>query len=251
MSEKIWYLKRCPLFERLAPEEAQRLDVRSLARSFRKKEIVYFPDEPGESVLVLARGRVKINAVSPDGRETIFAFIESGELFGELAILDGEPRNEFAEAVEESLVMAVPREELLWLMQRRPDVALHVSKLLGFRVRRIENRLRNLLFRSTRERAVSLLLELLASHGRMDGARWEIRLRLSHHEFANLIGSTRETVTATLGQLQREGLIEIRRRRIAVLDRQRLNAEAAGETIASAARSSTRSAPNNPSRVTR
>jgi CRP-like cAMP-binding protein len=250
MSEKIWYLKRCPLFERLTPEEAQRLDVRSLARNFRKKEIVYFPDDPGESVLVLARGRVKINAVSPDGRETIFAFIESGELFGELAILDGEPRNEFAEAVEESLVMAVPRDELLWLMQRRPDVALHVSKLLGFRVRRIENRLRNLLFRSTRERVVSLLLELLASHGRLDGTRWEIRLRLSHQEFANLIGSTRETVTATLGHLQREGLIEIRRRRIAVLNRQRLNAESAGEALASTARSSTRSAPN-PSRVTR
>src|SRR5215471_18528254 len=151
MSEKIWYLKRCPLFERLTPAEAQRLDSRALARSFHAKEMIWFPDEPGESVLVLARGRVKIKAVTPDGRETIFAFIEPGELFGELAILDGESRQDYAESVEDSLVLAVPRTELLWLMERRPDVALHVTKLLGFRLRRIENRLRNLLFRSTRE----------------------------------------------------------------------------------------------------
>jgi CRP-like cAMP-binding protein len=232
MSEKIWYLKRCPLFERLTPAEAQRLDARALARSFRAKDMIWFPDEPGESVLVLARGRVKIKAVTPDGRETIFAFIEPGELFGELAILDGESRQDYAEAVEDSLVLAVPRTELLWLMERRPDVALHVTKLLGFRLRRIENRLRNLLFRSTRERALSLLLELVESHGRLVGDRWEIRLRLSHQDFANLIGSTRETVTMTLGQLQREGLIEIRRKLIAVVERERLAAEAAGDQTA-------------------
>jgi CRP/FNR family cyclic AMP-dependent transcriptional regulator len=231
MSETIWHLKRCPLFERLTPPEAQRLEARSRARAFLRKEMVYFPDEPGRSVLVLARGRVKIKAVTPDGRETIFAFVEPGELFGELAILDGEPRNEYAEAVEDSLTLAVPREEILWLMERRPDVALHVTKLLGFRVRRVENRLRNLLFRSTRERAVGLLIELLESHGRPAGGGWEIRLRLSHQEFANLIGSTRETVTVTLGQLQREGLIAISRKRITVLHRARLR-EADGNTVA-------------------
>ena len=229
MNEKIWYLKRCPLFERLMPDEHVRLERTSLARTFRKREIVYFPHDPGESVLVMARGRIKIKAVSSEGRETIFAFMEPGEVFGELAIVDGAPRNEYAEAVEESLVLALPREELLWLMQRRPDVALHVTKLLGFRLRRIENRLKNLLFRSTRERAVALLVELLDSHGRLTGDRWEIRLRLSHQELASLIGSTRETVTATLGQLQREGLIEIFRRRIAVLNPDRLRAEMKGE----------------------
>jgi CRP-like cAMP-binding protein len=107
-----------------------------------------------------------------------------------------------------------------------------VTKLLGFRVRRIENRLRNVLFRSTREKSVALLRELLDSHGRQVGDHWEIRMRLSHQEFANLIGSTRETVTATLGQLQREGLIEIQRRRITVLERGRLVAEARGEPLA-------------------
>jgi len=119
---------------------------------------------------------------------------------------------------------------MLWLMGRRSDVALCVTKLLGFRRRRIENRLRNILFRSNRERTVGLLLELTEAYGERVGTHWEIRLQLSHQDLANLIGATRETVTVTLGQLQREGLIEVNRRRIHVLDRGRLTAEGSGQT---------------------
>jgi CRP-like cAMP-binding protein len=225
MSDKIWFLKRCTLFEHLTPAESRRLESQAVVRSFHRGEIIYFPSEPGQSVLVLLRGRVKIKAITPDGKETILAFFEEGELFGELAILGEEPRNEYAEAVEETQVLALPRQGLLWLMEQRPDVALCITKLVGFRRRRIENRLRNILFRTNRERIVGLLLELLDSHGQPRGIHWEIRLQLSHQELANLIGSTRETVTLTLGQLQRERLIRVDRRRITILDRQRLAAE--------------------------
>jgi CRP-like cAMP-binding protein len=221
MSEAIWFLKRCPLFERLAPDESRRLESRALTRAFPRRSIVYFPDESGDSVLLLTVGRVKIMTVTPDGRETILAFVEPGELFGELALLDPAPRDEYAEAVEDCRLLAIPREELLWLMGRRPDVAMSVTKLLGLRIRRVENRLKNVLFRSNRERMVALLLELLGSHGRPADDGWEIRIRLSHQDMANLIGSTRETVTLTLGQLQREGLIEVNRRRIVVRHRDR------------------------------
>jgi CRP/FNR family cyclic AMP-dependent transcriptional regulator len=225
MSDRIWFLKRCPLFERLTPAESHRLEANSTLRSFSRRQIIYFPGEAGQTVLVLARGRVKIKSVTSDGRESILAFIDEGELFGELAILDAAPRGEFAEAVEPSQVLAVPRDDIVWLMERRPEVALHVTKLFGFRLRRVENRLRNILFRSNRERVVALLLELLDSHGQKDADGWEIRLRLSHQDLANLIGATRETVTVTLGQLQRDGLIEVRRQRIRVLKRARLLAE--------------------------
>jgi CRP-like cAMP-binding protein len=225
MSETIWILKRCPLFERLSPEESRRLESRALARTFAKREIIYFPDDPGQTILLLARGRVKIKAVTPDGRESIFAFIEAGEVFGELAIVDAEPRREYAEAVADSLVLAIPRDEVLWLMARRPAVALRVTKLLGFRRRRIENRLRNILFRSTRERTIALVLELLDEHGRrMADGGWELKLKLSHQELANLIGATRESVTLALGRLQREGLIAVHRRTIRVPDRSKLTA---------------------------
>ncbi len=225
MSEKIWFLKRCNLFERLTPPQLQRLERQAVLKNFKARETIYFPSEPGQTVLVLAKGRVRIQAVTPDGKEAILAFIEEGELFGELAVVDSEPRNEFAVALEPARVVAVPREDILWLMGQRSDVMLYVTKLLGFRRRRIENRLRNILFRSNRERIVALLLELLETHGEKLGNYWEIRLQLSHQELSNLIGATRETVTLTLGQLQREKLVLVRRRRVIILDRARLAAE--------------------------
>jgi CRP/FNR family cyclic AMP-dependent transcriptional regulator len=85
-----------------------------------------------------------------------------------------------------------------------------------------------------------MLLELLGSHGRAAGKHWEIDLHLSHQEFANLIGATRETITITLGQLQKERMIIVNRRRITVLDRERLAADANGTTAPSAQSSATR-----------
>jgi CRP-like cAMP-binding protein len=222
MSTKTWFLKRCRLFEQLTPEQCDRLERRGLLREFRRGELVYFPGQPGDSVLLLAKGRVKIKHLTPEGKEAILAFIDEGELFGELALVDDSPRDEYAEAVAASQVVAIPRKDLLWLVEQRPDVAMHITKLVGLRRRRIENRLRNLLFCSSRERVAAILLELLESHAHRDGDRLKIGLRLSHQELASLIGATRETVTVVLGNLQLERLIQVRRRRITVLDREGL-----------------------------
>jgi len=222
MERKLWYLKRCDLFEQLTPEQAARLEGRALIRTFDRRALIYSPTEPGRSVLVLAAGRVKIKDITPDGKETILAFIEEGEIFGELAVLDAGPRQEYAEAVEKSQVLVIPAEDLLWLMGQRPDVALSITKLVGLRRRRIENRLRNVLFLPSRERLVRLLLELAEAHGERYGNQCTIRLPLSHQELASLIGVTRETVTLVLGQLQAERLLDVQRRRITMLDCQRL-----------------------------
>src|SRR5262249_19696942 len=146
----------------------------------------------------------------------------------ELALVDAKPRGEYAEAAVESHVLVVPRDDLLWLMEQRPDVALSITKLVCLRRRRIENRLRNILFLSSRERMVHLLLELVEAYGERAGQRCEIPLKLTHQELASLIGVTRETVTVVLGRLQFERLIKIHRRRITVLDCNRLFQEGSG-----------------------
>jgi CRP/FNR family transcriptional regulator, cyclic AMP receptor protein len=234
MKEKIWFLKDCDLFERLSAAEKRRLESQAVLRTFPPGTFIYFPTDPGQSVLVVARGRVKIKFITPDGQETILAFVGPGELFGELAIVDTQPRNEYAEATAETTVIAIPRDDMLGLMERQPELALHVTRLFGFRRRRLENRLRNILFCSIRRRIVALLLELLETHGQRDGGAWEIALPLSHQDLASLIGATRETVTLTLGQLQDEKFIQVRRRRLIVLDRERLAAEGSAEFAAGA-----------------
>jgi CRP-like cAMP-binding protein len=224
MTGSLWFLKRCRLFERLTPAEAERLDRAARMRAFRRGELIYAPSEPGQSVLVVAEGRVKIKDVTPDGKETILAFLDEGEIFGELALVDGRARQEYAEAVTDARVLALRREDVLSLMDARPDVAFSVTQLIGLRRRRVENRLRNLLFLPSRERLVHMLLELQETHGEPLGGRWRIRLPLSHQDLAGLIGVTRETVTLVLGRLQADGLIKAERRRITILEPERLTA---------------------------
>ncbi len=223
---KIWYLKRCDLFEKLTPEQAEGIERRAVTRRFAKGEFIYVPGDPCQNVLVVVRGRVKIKGITPDGKEFILAFIDEGEIFGELALVDEAPRSEFAEAADPTELLAIPRDELFRLVESRPDLALQISKLVGLRRRRIESRLRNILFRNNRQRVAGVLLELLESHGERDGPCWLIRLKLSHQEIASLIGATRETVTIVLGQLQLDGLIRVRRRAITVVDRDGLSVEA-------------------------
>ncbi|MGF1578766.1 MAG: Crp/Fnr family transcriptional regulator [Gemmataceae bacterium] len=228
MESKLWYLKRCSIFERISEDQAARLDKVALVRKYKRHSIIYSPTEPGQSVLVLASGRVKIKDLTPEGKETILAFIEEGEVFGELAVIETDQREEYAEAVADSEVLVVPRDDVISMMADNPETALSITKLIGLRRRRIENRLRNLLFLSSRDRMLRMLRELTESHGEWSGNHCSIRLALSHQELASLIGVTRETVTATLGQLQLEGIIEVKRRKITIVDSDRLTDESNG-----------------------
>ena len=214
MDEKFWYLKNCPLFERLSEEQVRQLESVSLARTFPKGNLVYMPADAGESVFLLTSGRVKLYHITSEGKQAVLALIEPGELFGELAVFDGGEREEFAQTMASSTVIKIPRVEVQQLMESHPNVALGITKLMGFRRRRIERRLKSLLFRSNRERLVHLLIELADKYGTRtdDGVR--LGIKLSHQDLASIIGSTRETVTVVLGELQNEGSVLIQRRQI-------------------------------------
>jgi CRP-like cAMP-binding protein len=222
MVEKHWFLKNCALFERLASTELSQLESRARVRKFPSRSPVYLPADQADAVLLLASGRVRIGNFTADGKQSILAFIEPGELFGELAIFDPGQRQEVAETVEPSTVVMFPREAFWACMQQHAEISIGVTKLIGLRRQRIERRLKYLLFRSNRDRLVHLLLELADQYGQGTPQKVLIRLKLSHQDLANIIGSTRETVTVTLGELQAQGLLELGRQKIILCDLARL-----------------------------
>lgn len=224
MSSKLWFLKRCDLFERLTAEDLARIEISSRARTFAKKNPVYLPADSAEDVFLVAEGRIKICHLTPDGKQSILAFVEPGELFGELAIFEGGDRDEYAEAVEDSLIVLIPGAAMRRLMEERSELSLGISKMIGLRRRRIERRLKNLLFLSNRDRLTHLLLELAEQYGRTAGDTIELGIRLSHQDLANIVGSTRETVTVVLGEMQAQGLLKVARRKIVIRDINRLAA---------------------------
>ncbi len=220
--EKTWHLKRCDIFQRLTGEQLGRLELRCRTRSFLRKGLIYLPTDPGDGVLLLASGRVKICTITDDGKQAILAFIEPGELFGELAIFEEGEREEYAEACEASTVILIPTDEMRRLVEEHPHVSVGITKLIGLRRRRVERRLKSLLFRSNRERLVHLLLELTEQYGFPVADGVQLRIKLSHQDLANVIGSTRETVTIVLGELQAEGSVRVGRRKIVLTDPKRL-----------------------------
>jgi len=225
MREKYWYLKHCDLFGHLSDEEMRGMESRSRMRKIPRNSPIYLPIDQADGVLLLADGQVKICSVTPDGKQSILAFVEPGELFGELAMFEAGSREEFAEATMSSTVILIPAHILRDIAEGNPRLAMGVTRLLGLRRRRIERRLKYLLFRSNRERLIHLLLELAEDYGRVDShsPTGEVRLgiKLSHQDLASIIGSTRETVTVILGQLQHEGFLRLGRRKISMrhLDR--------------------------------
>ena len=227
MAESFWHLKNFYLFEHLAPADIERLEAVSKYRQLSRGEPVYLPADLADGVLLLISGRVKICQITPDGKQSIMTFIEPGEIFGEFAILGGNSRDEYAEAVLNSQFVLIPKQEMCSLMERYSEVSVGISKIIGFRRRRIERRLRNLLFQSNRKRLIHLLLELMERYGQQvdDGVR--LNIKLTHLEMANVIGSTRETVTVVLGQLQTENLIHIVRRQITITNLKKLAEEVA------------------------
>jgi len=222
MAEQIWSIQRCSLFERLNSEELSFLEQRARMKLFVRNSAVYQPLDHAESVLVVINGRVRLFSLTPDGKEVLLALIEPGDLFGELALAGSEFREEFAQAAVESTIVAIPRDAMEAVLTKNARLSMAVTRYIGLRRRSLERRLKNLLFRSNRDRLLGLLRELLEQYGRQIIEGILIDIRLSHQDLASLIGMTRESVTIVLGELQNERLITIGRQRIVVLDPKRL-----------------------------
>lgn len=225
MADSFWYIKNCNLFSQLSASDIAELESQSRMRKLKRGEPVYLPHEQADGVILVAQGRVKICHATPDGKQSILGFIDAGEIFGELALLGTERRDEYVETTEKSTLVLLPKQALQHVIRKYPDLVLGVTKLIGVRRQRVEKRLRNLLFRSNRERVIHLLLELSEKYGVQSENGISLNIRLSHQEMACIIGSTRETVTVVLGHLQKEELLKISRRRVIIMDLPKLASE--------------------------
>ena len=226
MAERIWCLQKIRLFEQLPAADIEFLEAHSRSRTFPRNTPVYFPEDAADCVFVLVEGRIRLSSITSDGKEGILALIEPGELFGELAILGSDVREEHARCVENSKVVSIRREAIESVLLRNAHLSLSITRLMGLRRQRIERRLRHLLFRSSRERLAGLLCELAEQYGRKVSDGILIDIRLSHQDLAGLVGTSRESATLTLGELRREHLIRVESRRFVVLRADLLSVEA-------------------------
>ncbi len=215
-AEKIWYLQRVNFFDGLSKEEMMGLASMTQEKNFRKKEIIYLPGQPGNHVYLLKKGVVKISKITADGHELTLALLKPGEIFGELEAMDQSRRDAQAEAHSDTMICVLGRDDFLRMIQSKPQLGIRLSKLIGWRRRVIENRLENLLFRTTPQKLARLLLDLAEQFGKKTEKGIEISISLTHTNLANLIGSARATLTETLNDFRRQGWVEIKGKSITV-----------------------------------
>jgi CRP/FNR family transcriptional regulator, cyclic AMP receptor protein len=229
MNQRLWYLKNCDLLGKLAPDQLAELERVSQIKTFEPGSPIYLPSQPADSLMLVAQGLVKICHLNLDGKVSILAFVTPGELFGELSLFDPVDRGEYAESATISTIVRIPRENVQRLMNSELEIAIGVTKLMGFRRQRVENRLRNLLFANNQQRLSHLLLDLAEQFGIVVEGGIRLGLKLSHQEIANLIGSTRETVTLLFGTMKKQGLLQTKRQDVILADVNRL-ASSVGRT---------------------
>jgi CRP/FNR family cyclic AMP-dependent transcriptional regulator len=216
---KLWYLKHVRLFDGLGPAELQEMERITRMQEIRKRQPIYLQGDPANTVYLLKKGRVKISSAAPSGKEVTFEILEAGEIFGELEALEQSPRETSAEALDDTLICAINREDFDRYLREHPDLAVKLTKLIGFRLRKIHSRVQDLVFRDVPTRLAHVLLELIESTGAPEASGVSIRAKLTHQELANLVGCSRETVSTLLGQFRERGLIRTEGRSIIVLDK--------------------------------
>ncbi len=219
------YLKSCEPLATLTSEQLLKLESHGRIKDLPAKSPIYLSTDSSDSVFVIVDGLAKVCHRTKDGKESILAFVESGEIFGERAIFETGPRDEYVEAIDPCKVLQLPVSIMRQVVESRVDISNALNKVLSRRRHQIETRLKNLLFLSNRERLIHLLLDLTEQFGVSQGEGIRLRIKLSHQDVANLIGSTRETVTVLLGQLKSEQSVAGGRQRIVLVDPHRLATE--------------------------
>jgi CRP-like cAMP-binding protein len=221
--DKVWYLRQIRLFDRLSEPDLRRLAELSRMHEYPRGQVILGADPDPNLVYFVKAGRVKISSYSPDGKEQILALLERGDLFGDLAPHEpvGPTR---VEAFDSCVVCTLQRTVFEDIIRNTPEVALQVIRILARRLRAAEREIEDLALRDVPGRLAAVLLRLAEEYGEEQDRGIRLALRLTHQDLANMIGSTRETVTMMVNRFRDEGLLAVDQRILIILDRDRLRA---------------------------
>lgn len=212
-------LQKVPLFHSLPEAEIAPFGDLMRERSYPKGSVILFEDDPGDALYVVANGQVKVVLIGEDGREVILSVLGEGTFFGEMALLDDEPRSAHVIAMEDSVVLALRREDFRARLRASPEVGIALLRELSRRLRRADDQIGSLVLLDVNGRVAELLIRLAGEEG---GDK--ITRKVTHATIAQMIGSSRETVSRTMRELQDRGLIAVTRQDITLTDRPGLQA---------------------------
>jgi CRP-like cAMP-binding protein len=215
-------LRKVLLFAALPTNVLDGLAGQLRRRTFRRGTMIFHKDQAGDALYVIESGRVRIFVPRESGAELTVEVSGAGDVFGELSLLDGRPRSASAEALEETTAFTLSRDEFKAHLAATPGLAVALIELLSTRLRHVTEYAESLAYLDVHARLARTLLEMGDRYGvkREDGI--EIDFDLTQADLAAMVGATRERVNRALASFRVQGLLELRGRKIALLDTTRL-----------------------------
>jgi CRP/FNR family cyclic AMP-dependent transcriptional regulator len=208
------FLSTVPLFSGLTADQLARFADVTREKTFPRGSVIVFEQDPGDSLYVVRSGRVKVVLLGEDGREVILGILEVGEYFGELSLIDEQPRSANVIAMEESTLLVLRREDFRKRVEEATTVAWALLTGLSRRLRQADSKIGGLVLLDVPGRVAKLLTDL----ARESGSETISRV-LTHQTIAQMIGASRETVSRTMKEFQDAGWIGVVRRRVTITDR--------------------------------
>lgn len=212
-------LRGTELFAELSDEALDRVVATAVSRELRRGDVVFEEGAAPDHLYVVEDGRIAIASKSIDGRESVFALMERGELFGEMGLLDGLGRSAEARALEPSQITEIPYQPVREVFEENPALLWGVVALLAGRLRSMDSALADSVFLDVTGRTAKRLLE-------MAGDNDEFQLPVTQEELAGMVGASRERVNKAISSFVRLGWIDQSDRRYAILDREQLTRRA-------------------------
>lgn len=222
MKEYSEYLAKIPIFQDLSAEELDQIGQLARVRNYKKNMIVFMEGEPGEALYFVISGKVKISKTTADGREQILHILQHGDVFAEVVLIDGGPYPATSEVIESGQVGMLLNDDVENLIRSNPEIALKLLRLMSKRLRMAQRQVRDLALKDTYGRLAAMLLMLGKEHGEETTEGIKIDLPLSRQELANLIGTTRETVTRILGDFKKYKCLNLDKQVIIIIDQEKL-----------------------------
>jgi CRP/FNR family transcriptional regulator len=199
-----------PVFKVLKENELEKFNQHAIIRKYHKKEFIYLPFEDGEYIYFIKKGNIEIGFLDDDGNELTLDILGEGEIFGQ-SVGFGLSKG-YARALDDIVLCMMNKSDFEYFLQKYPQLTYNLVKLLALKIKVIENKLQNLVFKDVKTRICRQLLRLYKKSG--DEKSGRIRIPLTHQNVAKLVGSTRETASVHLAELKRDGIISYQRQRI-------------------------------------
>jgi CRP/FNR family cyclic AMP-dependent transcriptional regulator len=214
---------KVPLFSCLSSMDRSALCRIMIHKKFSKGQtIVHEDDDEGQTFFVIVSGRVHVAVITAEGKSAILATLKPGDFFGEMAILDGEPRSASVIASEDCALLMLYRNMFLDILQRYPKITIQMLVEMSRRIRRANRHINTLSLMSVYGRVAEVLLQLAKDQGQRVREMIVIPNRPTHQVIADMAGTSRETVSRILSQLQKKRYIVIDGKKLVILNEKKL-----------------------------